>query len=196
MLIAAGFEISDPEGPITNEQLGLLHMLERELGLTHDQGHADAGVTSYTKLTREQAGDVIDRWQALRDDQGGGPATSPTSADADATDPRPAPSDAVSSSLSGVGTEESPAPEVFGEGAGGVGDPSPASQAPATEEAWTRAPKGMGLSGAVKLAAKMHSVGQLPDPGPGMTSPPRKRGDFTGEQLSQVSAWWRDGERG
>lgn len=171
VLIAAGFEISDPEAPITNEQLAILYVLERELGLTHEQGHADAGVSSYTKLTRDQAGDVIDRWQALRDGQA---------------------SDAVSTSLSSVGDEEPPTPEtVTGKADGGAGGSSPA-----TDEAWDRKPKDMSLSGAIKLAAKMHSLGQLPEPGPDMTSPPRKRSDFTGEQLAKVGAWWRDGERG
>jgi hypothetical protein len=63
VLIAAGFEISDPEGPATKEQVGMLHQLERELGFDHEMGHRDAGVDSYKELTREQASEVIDRWQ-------------------------------------------------------------------------------------------------------------------------------------
>ncbi|MGH2372121.1 MAG: hypothetical protein ACRDIC_01390 [bacterium] len=64
VLIAAGFEISDPEGPATNEQIGLLHQLERELGMTHDEGHRKAGIESYRDLSREQASDIIEEWSA------------------------------------------------------------------------------------------------------------------------------------
>ena len=64
VLIAAGFEISDPEGPATKDQVGVLHQLERELGLTHEQAHQVAGVESYKDLTREQASEVIERWKA------------------------------------------------------------------------------------------------------------------------------------
>ena len=45
--------------------------LERELGLSHDQGHAEAGVKTYKDLTREQASEVIDRWVARRDSTAG-----------------------------------------------------------------------------------------------------------------------------
>jgi len=118
VLIAAGFEISDPEGPATKEQLAVLHILEREIGWTHNEAHADAGVTSFTKLTRDQASDVIDRWTAMRDElQGGGTATSPTSGHADDADPRPG----QSAALGEVAAAEEPVgdvkPTVHGEGA-------------------------------------------------------------------------------
>jgi len=67
LLIAAGVDIADPEAPATNPQVGILHQLERDLGWTHDQGHAEAGVESYKELTREQAAELIDTWQAIKD---------------------------------------------------------------------------------------------------------------------------------
>ncbi len=106
-----GFEITDPEGPATNEQVGLLHQLEREIGMSHDEGHAMANVDSYKLLNREDASTLIDRWTAIRDELGT--------------------SDAVSTSLSGVGTEESPEPEpVRGRRADGAGGSSPACSHP------------------------------------------------------------------
>ena len=128
-LVMAGFDFADPEGPATNEQVGLLHQLEREIGMSHDEGHATANVDSYKQLNREDASNLIDRWQAILDElRGGGAATPPTSDHAGATDPAPEPSDAVSTSLSGVGTEESPEPEaVRGRPTDGDGDSSPCS---------------------------------------------------------------------
>jgi hypothetical protein len=64
-LVLAGFDFPDPEGAATNPQVGILHQLERELGWTHDVGHTEAGVDSYKDLTREQAAELIDRWQQL-----------------------------------------------------------------------------------------------------------------------------------
>src|SRR6266511_4152549 len=63
VLVLAGVDFPDPEAPATTEQVGLLHLLERSRGLTHDEGHAEAGVESYRALTREQAAELIDRWQ-------------------------------------------------------------------------------------------------------------------------------------
>ena len=205
VLIASGFEISDPEGPATKEQLAVLHILEREIGWTHEEAHADAGVTSFTKLTRDQASDVIDRWTAMRDElQGGGPATSPTSSgQADATDPRPgqsgsgsgapaAPdssrdqSDRPGTSDKAIAESEGGSPTASGLGkANGVGDSSPAS-----DEAWSRAPKDMTLSGAVKLAGKLRQENRIAG------NVPRRKAEFTTEQLAKVAAAWRDGERG
>jgi hypothetical protein len=193
VLIAAGFEISDPEGPATKEQIAVLHILEREIGWTHEEAHADAGVTSFTKLTRDQAGDVIDRWTAMRDElRGGGAGTPPPSEQtAGNAAPAPEPSDAVSTSLSGVGTEESPATEQtvsFGEGepdAPEAGDSSPAS-----DEAWKRAPHDMSISAAIKLATKLRAAERIPGP------VPKTKAAFTGAQLARISSAWRDGERG
>jgi hypothetical protein len=184
VLIAAGFEISDPEGPATKEQLAVLHILEREIGWTHEEAHADAGVTSFTKLTRDQAGDVIDRWTAIRDElRGGGAATPPTSDHAGATDPAPEQSAALGEVAA---AEESPAPDaVLGKAEEGAGDSSPAS-----DEAWSRAPKDMTLSGAVKLAGKLRQENRI------IGNVPRRKAEFTGEQLTKVAAAWRDGERG
>jgi len=162
VLIAAGFEISDPEGPATKEQLAVLHILEREIGWTADEAHADAGVTSYTKLTRDQASDVIDRWTAMRDELQG---TSDTATAESAT-------------------EESPGKADMGKAV----EPGDSSQA--SQTAWDRAPHDMSVSGAVKLATKMRAAERIPGP------VPKKKSDFTGEQLARIAAAWRDGERG
>jgi hypothetical protein len=183
-----GFEITDPDAPATDAQVGILHQLERELGLDHDQGHAEAGVDSYRALTRDEASDVIDRWQARL--QGGGAGTPPTSTGTGERGPRPEPSDATSAS-SGVGAEESPGDAsvtVHGEGATTASDSGDSS--PASPEAWARAPKDMTLSGAVKLATKMRATGRFPG------SVPKTKSGFTGDQLARVGAAWRDGERG
>src|SRR6266540_4817100 len=62
-LVLAGFDFPDPEAPATDEQVGLLHLLERETGLSAEEGHAQAGVESYRDLTREQASELIELWQ-------------------------------------------------------------------------------------------------------------------------------------
>jgi len=137
-LVMAGFDFADPEGPATNEQIGLLHQLEREIGMSHDEGHATANVDSYKQLNREDASTLIDRWTAIRDElRGGGAGTPPPSEQtAGNAAPAPEPSDAVSTSLSGVGSGESPATEQtvsFGEGepdAPEAGDSSPACAHP------------------------------------------------------------------
>ena len=112
-LVLGGFDFADPEAPATKEQVGLLHQLERELGWSHEQGHAEAGeVDSYRDLNREEASLLIERWSALRDgvgevapsDRGGGVA--PINRDSVApSSPAASPTDvegtAVSSSLSG-----------------------------------------------------------------------------------------------
>jgi len=185
VLIAAGFEISDPEGPATKEQLAVLHILEREIGWTHEEAHADAGVTSFTKLTRDQAGDVIDRWTAIRDElRGGGAGTPPPSDNAGDASPRPEQSDALSESSSFPASAE---------GSPGKGDgeaPEPGDSSPASDEAWSRAPKDMTLSGAVKLAGKLRQENRI------VGNVPKRKAEFTGEQLTKVAAAWRDGERG
>jgi hypothetical protein len=183
-LVMAGFDFADPEGPATNEQVGLLHQLEREIGMSHDEGHATANVESYKQLNREDASTLIDRWTAIRDElRGGGTATSPPSTvNRDADDPRPEPSDVGT----GVGAEGSPEPGgVLGKAPEGGGDPSPAS-----DEAWSRAPKDMTLSGAVKLAGKLRQENRI------VGNVPRRKAEFTREQLAKVAAAWRDGERG
>ena len=67
LLIAAGVDIADPEAPATNPQVGILHQLEHDLGWSHDDGHETAGVASYKDLNREQAAELIDQWQSLKD---------------------------------------------------------------------------------------------------------------------------------
>jgi hypothetical protein len=183
-LVMAGFDFADPEGPATNEQVGLLHQLEREIGMSHDEGHATANVDSYKQLNREDASTLINRWTAIRDElRGGGAETPPPSNESGQRGPHPDSSDAVSDSLSGVGIEESP-----GEGEGEA--PEPGDSSPASDEAWSRAPKDMTLSGAVKLAGKLRQENRITG------NVPRRKAEFTGEQLARVSAAWRDGERG
>jgi hypothetical protein len=182
-LVMAGFDFADPEGPATNEQVGLLHQLEREIGMSHDEGHAMANVDSYKQLNREDASNLIDRWQAILDElRGGGAGTPPPSTNAGASNPAPEPSDAVTS-LAASATEESP-----GDGDGEALEPGGSS--PASPEAWARAPKDMSLSGAVKLATKMRETNRVAGP------IPKRKADFTGDQLAKVAAAWRDGERG
>jgi hypothetical protein len=122
VLIAAGFEISDPEAPATAEQVGMLHQLERELGLTHDHGHADAGVESYKNLTRDQASDVIERWQQL---------VQPVVETADGSDPE-TPSDEGSG---GVSRKRS----SYGEGDSGPKAPPGPHQSSDSEDETVRA---------------------------------------------------------
>lgn len=180
VLIAAGFEISDPGAPLTNEQLGLLHQLEREIGFDHDEGHAMAGVESYTQLNRDQASDIIDAWQAMRDEiQGGGTATSPTSDTAGATNPRPEPSATLGEVV--ADQEGSPGgPE--GEAVTHPGDssPPPSATAPASTEAWERAAR------AGVTAAKAKAIAK----GLGFTV--KSAADLTGEQLAKVVAAVKD----
>lgn len=61
-LVLAGFDFADPAAPATTEQVGMLHQLERGLGIDHDEGHRRAGVTSYRDLSREEASDLIEDW--------------------------------------------------------------------------------------------------------------------------------------
>jgi hypothetical protein len=183
-LVLAGFDFADPEGPATNEQVGLLHQLEREIGMSHDEGHAMAKVDSYKHLNREDASTLIDRWTEMRDELRGGGAETPTPSNDNAghAAPAPEPSDVGT----GVGAEGSPEPGgVLGKAPEGGGDPSPAS-----DEAWSRAPKDMTLSGAVKLAGKLRQENRI------VGNVPKRKAEFTGEQLAKVAAAWRDGERG
>ena len=180
-LVMAGFDFADPEAPATNEQVGLLHQLEREIGMSHDEGHATANVESYKQLNREDASTLIDRWTAIRDELRGGGTVAPSPPDTAGADSRPE----TSGESLGHGTSDQGtlAAESDGEAGGAAGDP-------ATDEAWARAPKGMGLSGAVKLAGKLRQENRITG------NVPRRKSDFTGEQLARVSAAWLDGERG
>ena len=193
-LVMAGFDFADPEGPATNEQVGMLHQLERAMGMTHEEGHAEANVASFKDLNREDASTLIDRWQAIVDElQGGGAATPPTSVDhAGATSPRPETPDTPVSHMADVSDEESPArvDNARGMGKANGGSTDAGDSSPASAEAWARAPRDMTLSGAIKLAAKLRETSRIPAP------VPKKKGDFTGEQLTKVAAAWRDGERG
>jgi len=128
-LVMAGFDFADPEGPATNEQVGLLHQLEREIGMSHDEGHAMANVDSYKQLNREDASTLIDRWTAMRDElQGGGADTPPPSGHAGAADPRPGQSAALGEVAA---AEESPVPEVArGRQPDGAGGSSPTCSHP------------------------------------------------------------------
>lgn len=129
-LVLAGFDFPDPDAPATNDQVAVLHILEREIGWDHDQGHVEAGgIASYRDLTREAASEVIERWTALRDESVGG-------READRQAPRhgaPAPSDksdAVShfptsdaGELGSSSEQGTPEAEGYGEGPEASGGP-------------------------------------------------------------------------
>ncbi len=162
-LVLAGFDFPDPDAPATREQVGMLHQLERDLGWTHDQGHAEAGVASYKDLTREQASELIDRWQALLEQRGGVGDSAVSGSAARAMPITPGEPERPS-----AGPEDVPPAEagtlVYGEGAaapveaggipsGGPGEGAPGSEPhtqipgpsedtedePATPEQWARA---------------------------------------------------------
>lgn len=116
-LVLAGFDFPDPDAPATREQIGLLHQLERELGWTHDRGHAEAGVASYKDLTREQASELIDRWQALLEQGGVGDSAVSGSAANDAMPAvTPGEPERPPAQLQDVPPAE-PTPLAYGEGA-------------------------------------------------------------------------------
>jgi hypothetical protein len=166
ILIAAGFEVVDPEGPATREQLARLHILEREIGATPEEGHAMAGVGSYTRLTRDQASDLIERWEAITVETSDGGGDVPRGKAADPVADRPEPGGVVQSSLS--------AP--------------PGSTT--LDEAWSRAPKEMKRVEAIRLAKLLVDNGEMDGP------VPTSQSTFTAEQVGKVSAAWRDGRRG
>ena len=198
-LVMAGFDFADPEAPATNEQVGMLHQLERELGMPHDEGHALANVASYKELNREDASTLIDRWTAMRDEiqggaameptpaasnprpgtsQGGGTATSPTSDTAGATDPHPD----TSAALGEVAADEGSPGGAEGEAVTHPGDSSPpvSATAPASSEAWERAQRaGVTAAKALVIAKKL---------GYDVTS----AAAVTGEQLAKVVAKVKD----
>jgi hypothetical protein len=150
VLIAAGFEISDPEGPATKEQVGMLHQLERDLGLTHEQGHAEAGVESYKDLSREQASDVIERWETIvKSSEAGDPATAADegsegvsrqrSRDGEAPSGPKAPSEPTQSEPPvGEATDVPPLPSTE-QPAGGSSTEDPTLDDPAPAAQWERA---------------------------------------------------------
>lgn len=178
-LVMAGFDFADPDAPATNEQVGMLHQLERELGMPHDEGHALANVASYKELNREDASTLIDQWSAMRDEiRGEGTATNTSSGSAD--DPRPEQSGTVSTSLSGAG-EGSPGDAVMGkaEEPGDSSPPVPAT-APASSEAWERAAR------AGVTAAKAKAIAK------GLGYDVKSAADLTGEQLAKVVARVKD----
>lgn len=170
VLIAAGFEISDPEGPVTKEQLAVLHILEREIGFDHAEGHAEAGVESYTKLTREQAGDLIDRWTAIRDELSSDAVSGPSSFPASENEESP---EARVDNARGMGKAD-------GGSKGAAGDSSPSSQGPASAEAWERATR------AGVTAAKAKAVAK------GLGFQVKSAADLTGEQLAKIVARVKD----
>lgn len=194
VLIAAGFEISDPEGPATSQQVGLLHQLERELGWSHENGHEVAGVDSYKDLTREQAADLIDQWTLLRDEAQRRDAEGRASASPHAQ----APSAGKSGADAEGGIAQAPGQETpgdkgptlaYGEGAAAAPE-SPGAPPGNIDEAWARAPHDMSRVAALKLARKLHAEGRLPG------DLPRTQAAMTAEQVAVVSNAYRDGERG
>ena len=207
-LVLAGFDFPDPEAPATNEQIGLLHQLEREIGWTHEQGHVEAGdVSSYKELTREEASVYIDRWTEIRDEaQGGGAFNTSTGTEGHASSPHPDQS----------GVQDDVAPDEVGTASGddeqaiaregearAVAQPPEAphlAEAPAEpdehdnevadDDAWARAPHDMSRVGAIKLAKKLIEAGRIPGP------VPTSQAAFTRLQVTKTGNAWRDGERG
>jgi hypothetical protein len=60
IMVAAGFEIADPEAPATTEQVGLLHKLARDVYGSEAEAKAVLEVQHFRDLTREQAADLIE----------------------------------------------------------------------------------------------------------------------------------------
>jgi hypothetical protein len=130
-LVMAGFDFADPEGPATNEQVGLLHQLEREIGMSHDEGHAMANVDSYKQLNREDASVLIERWTAIRDEMNVKTDVGDHTVSGSAVDPFSGEPERPSSE---VAPEESPETRT-GEG----GTSTETSGAPTIGELWKRA---------------------------------------------------------
>ncbi len=160
-LVMAGFDFADPEAPATREQVGMLHQLEREIGWTHDEGHAQAGeVTSYKELTREEASVLIDRWTSLRDQTQGGEAERPpregtSTRQPSRPDPQSEPGDRTGEDGVPGGGDTDDAHDMGKVVAAPSDSPpeAPDPHAPATAEQWARAAQ-HGLTGgkAVKMA--------------------------------------------
>jgi hypothetical protein len=74
-LVLTGFDFADPDAPANDDQVGILHLLERQLGWDHEHGHRMADVKSYRDLTREQAHETIERWSNLVDSGAVAPTT-------------------------------------------------------------------------------------------------------------------------
>jgi hypothetical protein len=183
-LVMAGFDFADPEAPASNDQVGMLHQLEREIGWAHDEGHAFANVDSYKQLNREDASTLIDRWTAIRDTaQGGGAGTPPPSTQTGDASPRPGTSDTSQDDV-GVSDGESPGEADMGKAV------EPGDSSPTLAAAMERRPKDMPLSGAIRLAGKLRQENRISG------NVPRRWADFDPEQITKVSAAWRDGERG
>jgi hypothetical protein len=60
IMVAAGFEIVDPEAPATTEQVGLLHKLARDVYGSEAEAKAVLEVQHFRDLTREQAAELIE----------------------------------------------------------------------------------------------------------------------------------------
>jgi len=129
ILVVAGFDFPDPEAPATNPQVGILHQLEHDLGWSHDDGHEAAGVASYKDLNREQAAELIDQWQALKDAR---PEPRP--------DPVPAGASPPAAPSAGERSEDSPESSSFSPRDSGASDQAPeepeTGDGPATAEHW------------------------------------------------------------
>jgi hypothetical protein len=65
----AGMDVADPTAPATRRQVVALHTLAGELGLSHDEAHRRAGVESFNELTRGEAGELLESWSALAEEQ-------------------------------------------------------------------------------------------------------------------------------
>ena len=148
-LVMAGFDFADPEGPVTKEQLAALHILEREIGFTHDEGHAEAGVESFTQLNREEAAALLDRWTAIRSElvQDGGLSTAPEQSDEGLSRPDRPESDTGAATgkqagtAPGVGDPPGDEQVVSASGKGAATRETTSGDLPANTTAWERATK-------------------------------------------------------
>jgi hypothetical protein len=187
-LVLAGFDFADPKALATDDQVGLLHQLERLRGIVHDQGHYEAGVSSYRELNREAASELIEAWTSLverapSNDQesssasegrpeephhdveattAGGAATSAQhpSSSTDEGSPGEAPPPVVTSPAGGAVTPVGGPQQDASVGGSGIPIGVPDDASPASNDTWDAYIHTGGTSGrAVKRARERHRDG-------------------------------------
>lgn len=159
-LVLAGFDWPDPDAPATDAQVGMLHSLERKLGISHEDGHARAGVASYRDLTRERAAELIERWSAE-------------------VEGSPAPPDPVGKAGEAEPEAGGRGPDQTEYGEGESIHPAPVPQ-PASDDQWARAAQhGLTKPRAVLAARAAHD-----NHVPGFDKAPASWTEITAEQLA------------
>ncbi len=196
VLVLAGFDFPDPEALVDDGMVAALHISERDLGMTHEQGHAETGVDSYRKLTREQAVEILERRSIALKTQnvkaGVGDLADSGAAGPFSGEPERPPS-GTSGGLETDPTDEAapgePAPAAggFGEGpTAATADPGAATisdEDPATAKQWEIAER-HGLTGRKALAIAK-----------GLKFPVTSYTQLTGAQLSRVLSAFLDRKR-